>query len=166
MWRIIWIGLVFLINDSTLFAQSSRLTYKLKTADSVLLIRHKNIPGASVQVIDSAGREISFPLMVSGKLNPQTVVQRISLDSNDISKLATILSYRKDNQIELTKCFNPHHAIILIKDGRFSYIDLCFACEMFTTSSDIHLIEIEKKTWKKLHDFFKARKIDVDVPDF
>ena len=63
--------------------------------------------------------------------------------------------YRPLNESISAGCFVPHHAIIIFKNKRASYIDLCFHYVGYETSTDIKDLEIRDDKMKKLYAIFK-----------
>ncbi len=151
--------------SSVIAAHSQRqsVTDRLGKADSVFLISHRSVPGSSISIVDSTGKEISFPLFLNGQLNPGAVLEKILLNTAETKKLTNMLGYKRDNILEHGLCFDPHHAVILFKAGSLSFIDLCFACRSFRTSEDIKLEDIEQKTWEGLYSFFKAKGLSYEL---
>ncbi|MGI4870287.1 MAG: hypothetical protein ACRYFX_03805 [Janthinobacterium lividum] len=121
------------------FSQKSNwLITKLQRADSVILVSHLNtneLPAA-----DTSGHILPHPkLLVAGKPNYSIAKERRSLTIVQRMELGRIL-IRPIKQIILKegRCFMPHHAIFIIKNGRTSYIDICFDCSRSMSSDDLN----------------------------
>ncbi|HUC80218.1 MAG TPA: hypothetical protein VMR70_04845 [Flavisolibacter sp.] len=76
--------LVFVVSTIVAHSQKQSLTTKLNRADSVFLVSHKSVPGSSIVEVDSLGKEISFPLFVDGRLNENSVQEKVLLDATEI----------------------------------------------------------------------------------
>ena len=139
-------------------ASQTGLTRQLKTADTILLISHSMISRSTNSMVDSAGNEVKLPDLLCGdSLNDKVVIERKSLTTKRINDLISILTYpyRPQKTITQSGCFDPHHAIIIKKGSKTSFIDLCFHCMDFEASNDITKLEIRADKWEKLYRFFK-----------
>ena len=111
-------------------------------------------------LIDSLGHETRAPdLIIRGKLNKALVVEKKVLSPAEVKLLSDILTpkYEPTILVVMSRCYDPHHSIIIIKKNKLSFIDLCFHCLGFEESKDIKGLEIREDKWKKLYDFFKGR---------
>ena len=152
-------------------SQQQWLVNKFKNADSVILISHELVQGSTDVEGDSNGKIIPFPkLIIRHRLNPNILTEYRPINSQEVDSLLAILM-RPD--LDLTKiqggCFVSRQAIILIKNNRTSYIDICFHCSSYETSKDLQNIpSFDKRRWEELEDFFKSHglkyKLD-DLPD-
>jgi len=82
------------------------------------------------------------------------------LSAEDRSQLARILARpNTEMKIEMAKCFMPHHAIVWIKSGKVSWIEVCFSCQGISESDDlkktIHALDNPK--WAELRTLFKQK---------
>jgi len=136
----------------------SRLSLKFKQADSVLLISHGDTKGYGF--VDSLGNSLPQPqLLVGNKPNYKIIKERKLINGQELSKLIEILTRSSKSNITTVitnGCFTPHHTIFLFKNGKTSYIDLCFMCRGFETSKDLkNLSEFESSKWAELELFFR-----------
>ena len=60
-------------------------------------------------------------------------------------------------QIAVSGCFDPHHAIFIFKEGQISYLDICFTCRGLVVSDDISVSyeDFDQKKWEELHEFIQ-----------
>ncbi len=105
------------------------LVKKIKAADTVILISHEATAGVVI-VDDSAGKRLPLPkLTIAGKPYYDIIKERQIVTSLQLDTLIRILARSfQDTKIGVGKCFTPHHAIVLIKSERASYIEICFSC--------------------------------------
>jgi hypothetical protein len=103
------------------------LIKKIKAADTVLLVSHEVTAG--VAIVDSTGKHFPLPkLTIAGKPNYDIIKKQQIITGLQLDTLIKILDRPfQDTKIEVGKCFMPHHAIFLIKNGKTSYIDICFS---------------------------------------
>jgi hypothetical protein len=59
------------------------------------------------------------------------------------------------------QCDMPRHSIIIYKNDKQSYIDICFGCKRINTSNDIDfsVIDMDDEKWEDLQKFFMANGI-------
>ena len=59
------------------------------------------------------------------------------------------------------QCFIPRHAIIIYKQHKILYIDICFECLNFETSADIIFGKYvwDRQKWSKLQKYFSNLKL-------
>jgi hypothetical protein len=137
--------------------KQSWLNTKIAKSDSVFLVSHQEREGSDEIMLDSAGNEIPFPkLIAGGKLNYQIIKEKTILTGKQIDTLIQILSRPfQDKMITEGKCFEPHHTIFLIKNNTISFIDICFSCRQFETSTDLARIPVfDNRRWRELKAFF------------
>lgn len=131
------------------------LSVKMKKADTVLLVSHEVTAG--IVIVDSAGNHLPLPkLIVSGRPNYAIIKEQQIITGTKLDTLVKILERPfQDRTIETGKCFMPHHAVIIIKNGKISYIDICFGCLGFDTSKDLRrLYAFDRRKWTELYDYF------------
>ncbi|HEV3413404.1 MAG TPA: hypothetical protein VG101_13060 [Puia sp.] len=149
--------ILFLLIPSFCFSQENEswLSLKFKNADSVLLISHEDTQG--VAIVDDAGNRIPLPeLIIKGKPNYEIIKERQIISGKRLDRLVQILNRPLENRIiEVGKCFIPHHTIFLFKNGKLSYIDVCFWCRGFETSEDLNKIcRFDDRKWDELEKLF------------
>ena len=125
--------IVFLILTGSTKTFSQKLNWlntKLQDADTVLLVSHEATAG--VVVGDSP------KLIIARKPNYKIVKEQQILAGDKLGALIKILARPfQDTVIEMGKCFIPHHAIFIMRNGKTSYIDICFGCRRFKYSKDM-----------------------------
>jgi hypothetical protein len=84
----------------------------------------------------------------------------------EINSLAAILTaHNYDKTIEDIGCFEPHHGILIFKNGNCSFFDICFGCRHFVTSTDVSLSdEISRNSWTMLESFFRSKGLTYKLP--
>ena len=133
----------------------SWLSLKFKNADSVLLVSHEDTKG--VTIVDDAGNRIPLPeLIIKGKPNYKIIRERQIIGGEQLDRLIQILDSPDTSRIlEEAKCYMPHHTIFLFKNGKLSYVDICFSCKRFETSDDLYKIsKFDDRKWDELEKLF------------
>jgi hypothetical protein len=152
------IFLSFMVHPSFSQVDKNWLNRQLLRADSVILVSHLEVEGSDGEImVDSIGDEIPYPkLIMAHKPNYKLVVESERLISSKRIELAQILSRPfQDKLITEGKCYMPHHAILLLKSDKISFIDLCFSCRSYKTSKDLQrLPDFDTKRWWELEAFF------------
>jgi len=146
------------------FAQTSKnkVYETFMSADSVVIVSHTLTYTPVLNDGDYSPR-----LIENGKLNGKIIKQRLKLGKKDIDVLASILimPLKLGETFERGMCFTPHHGILIYKQDKCSFFDICFDCKHFVTSDDIKLSDsLRMITWQKLKTFFKSRKLDYQIP--
>lgn len=149
------------------------LKQKIQSADSVVLISHEVTLEYGVRIVpDWDKRDTSMNLqkwsklhppllkyLDKGKLNRKIIKESLSLTDSIKIKLSNIL-FRQVllKKFNPTTCDEPRHSIIIYKNNKESYIDICFGCRRIHTSKDIDFSEfyMDEKKWTELEDFFKT----------
>ncbi|QIL39757.1 hypothetical protein G7074_11065 [Pedobacter sp. HDW13] len=155
--------LFFYIISATYGQKSKNKVYQTFTAaDSVIIVSHTLTYTQKISEDDYSPR-----LIENGKLNQKIIKQTLKLDKKDIDLLASILimPLKIGETFESGRCFMPHHGILIYKQDKCSFFDICFDCKHFVTSNDIKLSDsLRIITWQKLKAFFKSRKLDYQIP--
>jgi hypothetical protein len=132
-----------------------KLQHRLLSADSVLLVSHEDTAGFIENPDGTASP--TAPLILNGKVNTSIIKERTVLDKKKLTKLSNLLTAKMTKFSEQAAgCFRPHHSIVLIEKGKYSYIELCFQCERLKSSPDIDFSdsELNERKWNKLKQFF------------
>src|SRR5579863_5814126 len=150
--------ILFLLTPLFYISQKNEswLSLKFKNADSVLLVSHEDTKG--VTIVDDAGNRIPLPeLMIKGKPNYKIITERQIISGKQLDRLIQILNSPDTSRvIEESKCYMPHHTIFLFKNGKLSYIDICFSCRRFETSDDLYRIsKFDDRKWDELEKLFE-----------
>lgn len=146
---------------------------KIQSADSVVLISHEVTAEYGINIVpdwDKGDTSMNFkkwhkqhpPLLKfldKGKLNRQIIRESLALITTNKTDLSNILLRQviiKD--VNSTKCDEPRHSIIIYRNAKQSYIDICFGCRRIHTSNDIDFSEfyMDEKKWTDLENFFKT----------
>ena len=150
----------------------------INTADSVILISHvatqenHDKPDNLVLPLGMSNdtKPIEFSSFLVGEdINPAIIVQRRFLTNLDVVELAKIIQKHVKKSYIGSKplCFEPHHAILIYKKGRFSYIDLCFHCSDLVTSFDLQLTNMDfiNGKWEEMKVFFLKHGLSYEIGD-
>jgi len=133
------------------------LKTQILTADSVIIVSHEATAGISL-VDEKTGKELPLPkLLVNGRLNETIIHEKKVLKDTAIQRLSSIITRPfQDSVIERGMCFIPHHAIVIFKKRKASFVDICFGCRGIETSKDIKMtsLDIDNRKWEELRDFF------------
>jgi hypothetical protein len=147
--------LILAIPLSAFTQQITWLRDRLKNADTVLLVSHEDTQG--VVIMDSTGkRKLRQKLLVAGRPNHSIIKEQNVLTGADLDTLIKILARPySDRQYETSKCFMPHHAIFIIRQGKTSFIEICFGCRGIDTSKDLEkLYAFDERKWTELENYF------------
>jgi len=143
------------------------LIIKLQRADSIKLISHRITEGYAVTPETSIGKPIIkdtsiYPLLINDKINPKVIIESKTLSKAYRNKLVRIF----DRDVWQTKmfanCDEPQHSILIYKNNKLSYIDICFGCRRIHTSKDIDFSEsnMELQRWDDILLFFKSNSLN------
>lgn len=160
---------IFILLQFNLFAQikSSTVKQAILSADTVLLVSH-NLTQQKIIKDKVGGGIIKSPsIVVRHRPNKKIIHETILLKDNLKEQLIKILIQPNiDTEIKSMKCFLPHHAILLIKNGKTSYIEICFACQNLIASKGIGISDINypKAMWTQLETFFLSLGIKYQIP--
>jgi hypothetical protein len=161
------ISIFILALPLTSFAQKDTwLRAKLKNADTVLLVSHEVTAG--IAIVDSTGKHIPLPkLLIGGKPNYSMIKEQQVLSGAQLDTFIKIFARPfQSRTIEMAKCFMPHHAVFIIKNGKTSYVDICFSCQRFDTSKDMQqLYAFDNRKWTELYDFFVKLGFKYELTD-
>ena len=154
------------------------LKQKIQTADSVILIRHYvtgNYGDYQFPDWDKTDKKMNLKkwkalhpkpvyFLENGKVNRKIIREQCVLNNLKKAKLISILlNPLQSKDVEIGKCDEPRHTILIYKKHNVSYIDICFTCLRIHTSKDIHLDEFDfdDKKWVELESFFKSNGLTV-----
>jgi hypothetical protein len=148
----------------SLFAQKAQVSLPmiLQQADSLQIISH-----SSLSVINLDGTP-SPTILVDGVPNYKIIKEVITLSKTSGKQLVNLFLFHKNLKVTKdTKCFEPHHSILIFKNGYCSYIDICFHCRNYEISKNLNITTNFLNTdedWKKLEDFFRNKNIHYKMP--
>ena len=148
--------LLLSLSFSAFSQEKNWLRTKMKNADTVLLVSHEATAG--VTIMDSAGNSTPPPtLLAAGQPNYKIIKEQQIITGAQIDSLVKILDRPFQDQIvETGKCFIPHHALFILKKGKVSYIEICFACKWYETSRDMNMIyAFDRRKWMELENYLR-----------
>ena len=156
----------FLLCFLTHFANSQERLTSLKTklleADTVLIVSHQQTHGIVIRD-EKTGKDIPLPkLVTNNRPNREIIYEERVITDTALHRLTQILTRPfEDTEIEKMMCFMPHHAILIIKNNKTSFIDICFGCLGIETSQNIKMTanDIDKRKWTELEAFFLQQNI-------
>jgi len=139
----------------------------MQTADSVVLISHIVTKEHALKDEGLAnGQNVPKehpPFLINNQINPFIIKERAKLAKAEVHELGRLfrLPVKKSNIGYLSLCFAPRNSILIYKEGRLSYIDLCFTCRGIATSEDLELNEhyFNESKWVKLRNYFQTKGI-------
>ena len=138
------------------FGQLPKAALQLMQADSIIILSHLNTTDTipNIKLVDE------------GKPNYYIINKMRKLVKYEINSLVSILTAPNyDKTIEDIQCFEPHHGILIFKNGACSFFDICFGCRHFVTSDDITLSdEISRNSWTILERFFRNKGLSYELP--
>jgi len=147
----------------------NRLNYlktQLLSADSVIIVSHEATAGIGL-VDEKTGKHLPPPkLIVNGRLNETILHEKWVLKNTSIQRLSSIITRPfQDSVIERGMCFIPHHAVVIFKKRKTSFVDICFGCRGIETSRDIKMTawDIDFRKWEELRDFFKQHGMKFEL---
>lgn len=117
---------------------------------------------------DEFQTKVIEPEIITGdKINHKIIKEQKVITGNDINILISILSVpKKEGDSYGASCFDPHHAIFIIRKDKISYIDLCFHCTGAATSEDLTDIRpLGDSKFVQLLAFFRRLKLDYKLPE-
>lgn len=157
-----------LIATSFCYAQST-LREVLSTADSVVIISHKDLyRKRTLRDIKNGTTTRMIQLLDStNRLLDSLVLERLTIKKNEIDSLCEILLLKKTDEPPFSGavCFIPHHAILVYKNSEVSAIDICFKCGTFSMLGFLKLRLKDKilqceSSWIQLDKFFEDRQVN------
>ena len=152
---------IFILTQFNLIGQVKSKTVKeaILKADTVLLVSHNLTEQRIIEDKIGGGVRKSPPIVLRGRPNKKIIHETVLLNGVLKKQLIAILTQpNNDGEINSMKCFLPHHSILLIKGGKTSYIEICFACQNLVASIGIGISDINypKVLWTQLEAFFSS----------
>jgi hypothetical protein len=178
--RKIFLSLSILLIALNLHAQTinaiNKVTQKILEADSVVLISHNLTRGfgpiikpdyekGTKKVDLKTWNKLHPPLplfLINGKVNRKIFLEKSNLKDSGKNILIKILLRKKiSREVKVMMCDMPRHSIIIYKNYKQSYIDICFGCMRIHTSIDIQFSEtdMDDEKWEDLQKFFMVNGI-------
>jgi hypothetical protein len=144
-----------------------RLKSKLLSADSVIIVSHENTAAGNI-IDEKTGDTISGKLLVNGRPNERIIHEKVTLHDSATRKLSRIMArHFQDSVSQVGRCFIPHHAVILFKKGKASFVDLCFGCHSIEATKNIKVTsnDFDSRKWKELIAFYRQHNIQYQMPE-
>jgi hypothetical protein len=165
----IFLAGIFILKQLNLIGQVKSNTVKeaILKADTVLLVSHNLTEQKIVEDKPGGGVRKSPPIVLGGRPNQKIIHETVLLNDVLKNQLISILTQpNNEGEINQIKCFLPHHSILLIKGGKTSYIEICFACQNLVASKGIGISDINypKVLWTQLEAFFSSQGIKYQIP--
>ena len=126
----------------------------LYNADTVLLIGHTG------RKYKPPGQNDTLPsipsLVINEKLNAEIIKKQKVLKKAEIDTLFSILTRLVTENEGGAHCeFDPHHSIVIVKNSKISYMDMCLKCHQFELSQGFPPLPFFDFTkWDQLDTFF------------
>lgn len=164
--RRILVLFILLCSSIIVYAQKASLMAKVMSADKIEILSHQDLYLRST--IDELNRGVGgyWRNIVdsNGQLNSCIVAERLELNVIEVNSLVSILCSKYNSEIpsDRASCFNPHQTILFYKNSKYSYIDICFDCQRFSSSNDIIISRdflSTEEQWDKLKNFFISSNI-------
>jgi hypothetical protein len=147
---------------------------KIINADSIILISHRatrEYGGKVVPDWDIRDTKMNLkewykqhppkpPFLIKGNLNTEIILENYLLSIQDRPIINRILLRPVNlDTLELSKCDQPAHSILIFHNKQLTYLDLCFGCKKIHTSDDININEsnLDEIKWKELKEYFKEK---------
>lgn len=154
MYKIIAIC-IFLVSCGQLEEKNDQTSAQnfIKGVDSVILISHETYdlspPDPKTNLLSTKSS-----LLLNEKLNNEIIKERIRITKEDGLNLGKILDEKVEDDIKYSACFDPHHTIIVYKNSKISFIDICFSCYGKVSKDFLFEETMSYSKYKKLKKFF------------
>jgi hypothetical protein len=144
------------------FAQSS-FRKALAQADSVVLVSHLT---TYVRISSENGKAPAPRYITTGGVPNYSIIKesfRLSRPETD-SLFKLLTAPNTDSEHNEIMCFLPHHAILIFKKGKCSFLDICFGCQKIINSPNVLFkYRLSQQGWKDLKAFFAQRKLNYEL---
>lgn len=165
--KLLTLILLSLLIGTLLKGQSiSHIKSMITSADTILLVSHQQTDG--FRIVNKKTGKKSEPKKVVFNSRPNTKIitqSQILPDTARQTLLKIITKQNTDRVVETCNSFVPFHAVLIIKGGKTSFIDIDFGCNTFvivTNKSSTTPIYFGKDNMKVLELFFKNNRISID----
>ncbi len=131
-----------------------------------MIVSHEPIDGIDIYDEQTGKSAKPAPLLVENRLNEQIVKESFRVTGSQLDTLASILARPKaDKKIKTSRCFIPHHAILVYNGKNISYADICFSCRRIISSGKMNLFEgdFDDQKWKELLAFYQGYGVKYEV---
>ena len=118
---------------------------------------------------DKAGgsARVSPPIVLRQRPNKKIIHEMYLLNYDvRLQVIKILIQPNYDGEIRSMSCFLPHHSVLLIKNGKTSSIEICFACQKLQASKGIGISDIHysKKMWAEFENLFLKSGIKYQIP--
>ena len=166
--NIIFLSIVLLTQNNS-FGQIKSNTVKqaILSADTVFFVSHNLTNQRIVEDKVGGGIRKSPPIVLRQRPNKKIIHETVLLnDSLRLQVIKILTQPNNEGEINSMKCFLPHHSILLIKNGKTSAIEICFACQQLEASKGIGISDIHypKVMWTELENLFLSLGIKYQIP--
>ena len=160
--------ITFFLTNIYLFGQVKSSTFKqaILNSDSVLLVSHNMTEQRVIEDKVDGKIKKTEPIVLRQRPNKKIIHETVLLNDSLKRLLIKILTQPYEGKIETAKCFMPHHSILLLKNGKTEYVEICFACQNLLTSKNIGTKDINysPNMWTQLETFFLELGIKYQIP--
>ena len=95
-------------------------------------------------------------------------MESIKVDTNKNKFIEILTKSPKNENSNKISCDLPQHSIIIYKNGKQSFIDICFMCKKIHVSQDIDFSEkdFDDEKWNQLKVFFQNAGINENYNNY
>lgn len=144
--------------DTTNDKRFKKLKMQLQGSDSILLVSHEQTYGPIFNKKGDSYEEAK-KIVENGVINKKVIQETLLIKDQDKENLIKILTQEvKGVPIDLARCFDPHHALIVISKGQIGYIEFCFTCGGVSADKvDISSYDFDKEKWDKIYKYIDSK---------
>lgn len=129
------------------------VTY-LRSADSIVIVSHDS-PNMSLRDKKTGKYRQPPNLIVNGQVSDSAVHERKRLSRKSILELSQILTTPAVDDVMRSTCFQPRHAVVVYKNKRLAYLDICFDCYGLNSVGDMgSAIVFNQLKYRNMYRFF------------
>jgi len=167
MKKLVYLTLIFPFFLAAQIKKDS-LNYKIINADSIEITSHEDLYASILK--DNKPYDYYREILINGKPNREIIKESKILNELSKQKLLSLINTKtpKESVFHRPSCFNPHHSIFIYKNGKCSFLDICFGCMGFSSSGEFifsDFILSTYKDWEDLKNFFKEHKMFYKIED-
>lgn len=122
-------------------AQKVKIDQAIRQADSIIAFSHWD---AVFMIGENGAEDRAIPTFLPGDyLNPEMITERKKIAKDRFLTLSVrfnnVIRVKKGGSVVIDElgCYMPHHTLYIYKDGKRSWIDMCFTCGGYTSSGDL-----------------------------
>ena len=146
------------ISISSSKEKANALSSQLEVADTIFIVTHEQTYGPILNKKTNKYEEAER-LVINNTINQKVIQETKLIEGEDKKLLIDILTEEiKGSPISLATCFEPQHAILLVKNKNISYLEICFTCGGVATGDlNISSADFDDQKWDKLYKFINSR---------